>query len=657
MYVARHEITIPINKSSNDSRIVGADGYIYVPTISEKLHFGINCKFGVGWDDSLYPKNKKIVKNEICLYANGPYSEYTTIAKFTEFGEGSAMPSVSPSDFGIANFKSGWNYITIPEPKTNSIVFGHNYSGNPVLFQHTTFNSHRASSNKPYLRVTYDDIPPENPTSLYPDGITLNPRDVIRFAWEHNSKENNQQKGFTLQYSTNGGSTWTTVNQTTSNQFYDMPANTLRTSGGVLWRVRTTDGNDEVSGYTSASFELGVVPQKAPIPIAPISQYIDQNKPIRFEWSFTGGSPNEKQSKFDLQYSTTGGSIWITKTVATENTFYELPAGTFSGGNVTWRVRTYNNWEEVSPWSESKSFTIIGSPPIPLISDITNSARPVITWQSQGQHLYEIQILKGEEVIYETGSIPSTSDRNYKIKEYLQDGTYKAKLRIMNEYNLYSPWAEKTFTISTVKPQKPTMTIYNGEYGVTIKTNDTSLKTLVYRNSEYIGEVKNNHFIDYTGENNKEYKYFVRTINSGESFSDSDIKLGKCKFSGNTLALANNPSNFVKLKYGFGNSPKKSDRVGNVGGLVYYDGREYPMPEFSEFKSREKTVTFTLRTKEELEQLISLIDKKETLLYRDVDGDNIYGTIFNIDYERNIFGYYEVGFTIVKTDYQGVLYD
>lgn len=652
--MARHTIQIPITKSSNDSDLVNGWDRMDVPRISDTLYIGWGCRMGLGWDNSLIPKKKTIISVKLYIYAKSSYYS-SVIAKFIEFGEGSTLPSASPSDFGVGSISSGWNTFNLGVPPIGNIVFAIIPTDPPHDW--TSFYSHRASSNKPYIEVVYDDIPPENPTSLYPDGITLNPRDIIRFAWEHNSKENLQQKGFTLQYSIDSGSTWTTVNQTTSNQYYDIPANTLPTSGNVLWRVRTVDGNYEVSGYTSVSFELGIVPQKAPIPIAPISQYIDQNKPIRFEWSFTGGSPGETQSKFDLQYSTDGGSTWTTKTVATENTFYELPAGTFADGNITWRVRTYNNWDEVSPYSESKSFTIIGSPPIPLIADITNSARPVITWQSQGQHLYEIQILKDDKIIFETGSIPSTSDRTYKLPIYLEDGTYKAKLRIMNEYNLYSPWAEKTFTISTVKPQKPTMTIYNGEYGVTIKTSNTSLKTLIYRDNKYIGEAINNHFVDYTGENNREYKYFVRTINSGESFSDSGVKLGKCKFNGNTLALANNPGQFIKLKHGFNSIPRKTNKIGNSGSLVYYDGREYPIPEFSEFKSREKTVTFILRTKQELEQLISLIDKKETLLYRDIDGDNIYGAIFFIDFERNIFGYYEVGFTIIKTDYKGVAYD
>lgn len=648
--MARRTITIPVNKSSNGHQIWYSEYPTPVPMISEYLYIGRACNCALAWDGSQIPKDKKIVKVELCVYAEYELEETIGI-RYVDFGEGSTLPSIEPTDKTNAiGFRAGWNYIDIGIPTVNSIVLGI-IRPYPEWLGGTELRSHRYNTTKPYIRVTYDDNPPDKPTSLYPSGITVSTRDVIRFSWLHNSKEGLQQKGFTLEYSINGGSSWTTINQTTPNQYYDMPANTLPTSGTVLWRVRTIDGNDEVSEYTSASFTLGVLPQKAPIPISPISQYLDENKPIRFEWSFVGGSGSETQSKFDLQYSTNGGSTWTTKTVTTPNTFLELPANTFSGGNVLWRVRTYNNWNEVSPYSENKSFTVIGSPPIPLISSVSNSGRPTITWQSTNQHLYELQILKNNEVIFDSGSIPSTSDRSFKLPIYLKDGNYFVKLRIANEYNLYSIWAEKSFIISTAKPHKPIIEVYNNEYSVTIKVSNTSAKTLVYRDNILIGEVINNTFIDFTGENNKEYQYFIRTIDSNDNFSDSDIKLGKCKFSGNTLALVDNPQDFIKLKTGLNSNPKKSNQFGVTANLQNYDGRKYPVIEFSEFNNMSKLLSFYVKTKKDIDRLIEMIDKRKIFLYRNRDGSNIYGAILTIDYdEEETFYGYEIGFTITRTE-------
>ena len=132
------------------------------------------------------------------------------------------------------------------------------HDNNDILMsEYWELYSHRNSVNKPYIEITYDDIPPGNPNSLYPENTTLNPRDIIRFSWLHNSPEGLLQKSFTLQYSINAGATWATVNQTTANQYYDMPASTLPTSGTVLWKVMTTDTNSAASGYTTTSFTLG----------------------------------------------------------------------------------------------------------------------------------------------------------------------------------------------------------------------------------------------------------------------------------------------------------------------------------------------------------------------------------------------------------------
>lgn len=652
--MARHSIEIPINKSSNDSSsLVGSFAANTLtthnfPRVSGELYLGNASSIGLAWDNTSIPSNKNIVSAVLNLRSYKTIGG-TKILKYGEFAEGSKMPSKSPLD-KVITLSSDWNAISLPLPIIiNSVIIGVDFVFETDFFDYTTFDSSRATSNRPYLVVTYDDIPPDKPTSLYPSSTTVSTRDIIRFAWLHNSREGLNQKAFTLQYSTDSGSTWTTVTQTTPDQYYDLLANTLPTSGTVTWKVMTVDDNDEVSIYTSSSFTLGIVPQSPPIPIAPIGQYIDEKNPIRFEWNFVGGSSGETQSKFDLQYSTDGGTMWTTKTETSINKYYELAAKTLSSGNIIWRVRTYNNWGEVSPYSEDRSFTVIGSPPIPLISVISNSGLPLIKWQSQEQHLYELQIVEADKIIFDNGTIPSTTEREYKLKEYLKDGNYKARIRVYNEFNFKSEWAEKNFTISTAKPLKPIIEVFNGEYTVAIDIINISAKNLIYRDNILIGEVNGNKFIDYTGKNNKEYKYFVRAIDSSDNFADSEIKLGSCKFSGNTLATKREPSKFIRLKYGLNNIPKKTNIINTLGILNFYDGREYPVMEYSEFSSLEKNLTFSLRTREEIEELRELINKKETLIYRDFDGEIIIGNIIMLTDEKTMFGY-DVNFTIIKTE-------
>lgn len=492
--------------------------------------------------------------------------------------------------------------------------------------------------------------PPDDPVSLYPNNITLNPREIIKFSWLHKSNSDLGQLSFTLQYSTNSGSTWETITETTTNQFYDMPPITLPTSGVTIWKVKTTDGNGLESNYKSASFTLGTPPQQAPIPIQPVGSYLDSTETILFEWHFMGGTPGEKQTKFELQYSINSGSDWETLTETTDRKSLELAANTFNlTGNITWRIRTYNNFNEVSPYSDEKTFYVISSPPIPQILNISNNARPIIKWTSQGQHIYEIEILKDSKVLFSSGSIPSVSDREYKLEEYLEDGNYTVRLRVTNEYNLYSNYAEKSFNISTVKPPKPIISVYDGEYTTTIKVSNTSDTNLVYRDNILIGEVIGNKFVDFTGNNNKEHKYFIRAVNVEDNFHDSNMKLGKCSFKNNTLATSINPEEFIKLKYGFGSVPGKNSRKSIEASLNYYDGREYPIAEYTNFKSLDKSLSFFVKSIEEVRSVIDLIEKKKLLIFRDYDGENIKGTVFNINYDKQLLGY-NISFTITKTE-------
>lgn len=592
------------------------------------------------FDLSEIPEHKKITKT--ILYIYGRYSHSPTLEVY-------GMYSVGKEQF---NLKSGWNSIE------TSAFNGIAEDARPWLFieqvdsvfkplSHAEIYSH-LSNYKPYIVVTYEDVPPESPSSLYPNNTTVNARNVIRFSWKHNSEEGTQQKGFTLQYSIDGGSTWVTISQTTSNQYYDLPKETLPLNGEIFWRVKTKDQNDLESPYTNAKFNTAVVPQKAPTLVSPLSGYLDGSEPITFKWNFIGGTAEDKQGKYDLQYSINQGASWTTITVESEESEHIVPENTFQSGNVYWRVRTYNTYGDVSPYSQIGSFYVINSPPIPQILEVTNSGRPTIRWNSVEQQIYEIQILHNNKVIFQTGKIPSSSDRSYKLGMFLDDGEYSVRLRVTNEYDLTSPWTEYMFVLSTEKPAKPSIELFNGEYSVTIKTDETTLKTLVYRNNKLIGEMIEGYFEDYTGENRKEYQYFIRVVDENDNFNDSDIRIGRCKFKGNTLGLVNRPGEFIKLRYGYQDIAKKSSTVGNTGSLIYFDGRKYPVVEFSEFKEYTKTSSFFIRNKEELNKLIELIDKKETVIYRDTDGEVIYGAILNINYEKNLFGY-EVNFTITKT--------
>lgn len=672
--MASYQITCPIIKSSNDSGYSVVVDHYFGGTVRLSPSATSNylavayrgegspkTRIGIAWDDSAIPENKRIVSVELHYYGTRGHGN-TVFYKYGDFAEGSTIPSHEPADGSVTNATgTGWRSIDLGEPKGNSVILyaeletynvsvytpDGQYAGTYPAAESWEFYSQRNSTNQPYVIITYEDVPPDPPTGLYPSGGTISTRDGIRFAWSHNSAEGLAQKGFVLQYSLDRGNTWTTVEQTTSDQFYELEANVLPLTGTVTWRVKTIDENDVESEFVEATFTLGVLPQKPPVPVSPISQYVMEGNPVRFEWVFVGGSEREYQAKYDLQYSIDGGVNWTTISGIGGNSYHTVPAGTFAKGNVSWRIRTYNQWDDVSPYSDIKTFTIIGVPAVPLITGVSNKARPVIKWQTQEQQIYEIEILKGDTVVYHSGSRPDGAAREYNIPIYLDNGEYIARVRVVNEYSLYSAWAEKRFTISVEKPTKPSISVYNGGYKVTIKT-DSDLKALAYRDGELIGEMIDGVFEDYTGANNTEYQYFIRAIDINDNFADSEIKLGKCRLMSNTIATTDNPADFIKLEYGLDGIPEKSDSISVDATTRHYDGRRYPVTEYAEFTTEAKSMAFYFETKTERDRLKSLISQRKYIIYRDVDGDVIIGSVLSADFHKTILGY-SVDFTITRT--------
>jgi hypothetical protein len=592
---------------------------------------GNNAVFLVDW--AKIPVGKKVIIIELFFYARNSY-DYKIENPYYEAT--------------LSKVAVGWNKITflfsydVPE----YLAVMQQWQNDVGLWLEIDSNR---GQNKPYAVITYEDVPPKVPTNLYPNNIIVNARGVIRFNWIHNSEEKTQQKGFTLQYSTDNGSTWVTVSQTTQNQYYNLPANTLPLTSEILWKLKTKDQNDLESPYANGKFNTAIAPPKAPILKSPTTGYLDGEKPIKFEWEFVQGTSEDVQDKYDLEYSLDKGLNWTKIAQTSNNQYHILPGNTLPSGNIYWRIKTYNQFGDVSPYSEIANFYVIASPPLPQIIDVSNNAKPLIKWNSTGQQIFEIQILQNDKIILDTGQTIGVNIREYKVDKYLNDGDYTVKLRVTNEYSLNSPWAELVFTIETQKPPKPEIDIYSGEYGVVIKSADNCQ---VYRDNIYIGNMIDGYFIDCTGENHREYKYFIRIIDNNDNFNDSDKKLGWCCFRYNTLAPAKEPENFMLLKYGLNNMPEKTTSVGNIGNLVYFDGREYPTVEFTEFKELNKTLSFQLKDREELDSLLAIVDKKQVLLYRDIDGENIKGVVFHVDFERVMFGY-KVDFTITRVGDSG----
>src|SRR5690606_33762062 len=112
------------------------------------------------------------------------------------------------------------------------------------------------------------------------------------------------------------------------------------------------------------------------------------------------------------------------------------------------------------------------------------------------------------------------------------DGEYTVQLRIKDEYDMWSEWGSAAVTISTDKPEKPSIALQRSEYGIELQIAGMADYVLIYR-SDYgtddyvcIGKTTSTTYIDNSVKNKAEYQYYVRSVaelaSDVETYEDRD---------------------------------------------------------------------------------------------------------------------------------------
>lgn len=446
-----------------------------------------------------------------------------------------------------------------------------------------------------------------------------------------------------------------------SGSYYEQETYSTSTKTAVF------DGNNTydyfaLSGYGSAHPPQLIVtyidvPPNQPTNLFPSGSYLGNNNIIRFSWTYNS-SVGGTQKSFVLKWSD-DGITWTTVTQTTANNYYDMPADTFSAGNVYWKVTTYNEYDEASPESDVQSFYAIGVPETPTISTITTvSAKPTISWTSSGQHIYQINILDVDNnIIYDSGNIASTLDRQHKVASFLADATYTVKLRIKNEYDLWSEWASTNYTLTTTKPSSPSIILTQNKYSITATSSISDNSYLLLYRAELtsdtficVSKSTTSQIIDYTVESNTQYKYFVRAVSNLETYNDSTIKvICSATFRNAVLSSVSDLSNVFEAKYNLNERPIKSVVLGLQSNSNYFSGRAHAVTEYSEFENETLSIAFFTKSREEYNNIKSIIKSKTTVLYRDARR-KLYGNISELPASDHRFGY-QINFTIAKNDY------
>jgi len=401
-----------------------------------------------------------------------------------------------------------------------------------------------------------------------------------------------------------------------------------------------------------------------PTIISPKSETKRNNEAIRFEWQYQSEA-NDTQTKFDLQWSSNGGQTWNTITQSTSNGYYDMPANTLPVGDIVWKVRTYSADGLVGEYSDQAAFVSAGKPDTPVLTlpnAIENTSKPTIAWTGAGQVMYQAQVLQGETIVWNSGEVASTAEQVQVGADLADNTSYTAKVRIKNQYDLWSDWATKAFTVDFELPNKPAFEIVKDLVRASVRLTIANpapdgaggfAHNDIYRrkvNGTWIriatGIERDGIYEDCAMASSQPYEYMIRTIGTF-GYMDSDIKYADIRVRNSQLASISDKDICVPLIY----NPQRNISLGMGRTLMQFAGREKPVAEFSEHVDFGLALSFVVKDIEDIDTLMALVESAETLLYRDNRGRKIYCTIgsLDIDEERK---YWTVSFAIAEVSHQ-----
>ena len=204
-----------------------------------------------------------------------------------------------------------------------------------------------------------------------------------------------------------------------------IPANTLEEE--ETYDYYFTAVSDDGTTTTSSSYTVSTGDMVGTVSAISPSNVVTYGRPT-FTWLYENSLGN-LPTAFDLQIST-DMATWsdIANHEVSSETAYT--ADVAIGGSLYWRVRSYNNSDVASDWSNILSFSNVLPPSAPTITGVSGTGRITVSWNSSNQIAY--QVLIGD---HDSGWIYSPN-KSYFLNEYLPDGEYEISVRVTNNIGL-----------------------------------------------------------------------------------------------------------------------------------------------------------------------------------------------------------------------------
>lgn len=587
--------------------------------------------------------------NSITLYvyasqvSDGGYVSFCALD--SSFSEQTVTYNTAPDDSG-----SNETIVGIDEWAWESCIYqgtfrrlGDFLRNGARLFSESYYESYVKTTrhaNKPYIEVSYEneDVSPYISTISPTAGYYSNKAPTV-FTWglytDGESYSQLTQASAKIRWRENESSTVNEIQCGTENT-YTVPANTFP-NGSYQWQVVATDNLGQTASskwYTITTTEV----LSTAVAVSPVDALLDGTVDNVFTWQHVI-STGSKQTAYDLQTST-NNSTWETiSSATTEETSCVISANTLAGGDLYWRVRTYNTDSVAGSWSDAAHCIVVAAPAAPLIAIVDQSPRFSIRWEQTGQQGYEVMV-DGVIVAQRFGA-----ESNYTYDEYLTDGSHTVKVRIQNQYSLWSDWGEVLLSITNTEGEAIALSVQATHVAQLIWQPGEYANYLVYRDGKKIGETKEAGFVD--PYSNGSASYQVRGV-----YSDS----GNYGLSNSVTVEIHVPTLMVyDVENKLWLSLEKAATSGRITGIsashnvtyVHYAGQNLPVAEVGEARDRYYNFecAFTHAEKQQAAQFESMLGK--VVCIKDQYGNAILSVLDG--YSLNITQFYRA-FVVTATE-------
>lgn len=553
-------------------------------------------------------------------------------------------PNISASTYSRISISRGWNEISTYVTKFGIwygiAFFLPSYSDGSVAV--TT-----SGTNAPYLTITVDDsdtIGLELSNLSPASGAVIKTQDNL-FAWSASAANYScapevEQASAVFRWRSGTSGTIHTISVSGNTQNVTVPANTFVGTTSIQWQVAVTANSGVVttSGWMTIS-TADATPTAAPL--SPVDTVIDGSKDVLFQWQHSI-STGTAQSKADLQKSTDGSTWQTLATVTGAARQWTCPAGTLTSSIKYWRVRTYNADGIAGEWSDAAQIVVIAAPTAPSIQIKSTGPRPSISWQTSEQEAYQVE-LDGKL----SGGTHYGTDKTWTSPAYLADGSHTVRVRVQNQYGMWSDWGAAALPVTNTPGASITLTVQASSVAdLSWQTSGSYDFYLVYRNGKPIAKLTQTQYTDELSSGSTTYQVrgcFDGSSNYGLSSAVTvDVRAEVHQVSdldtGQTL----------RLPYSDSQHRQTTRTLSRQVELLQLSGAYYPVAVEVDSGTDSLSITAALLDESEIRQLMGLVGK--LVCAKTPQGDMVIGYITSLPKQHD--GFLNVfNFTVEQIDY------